>query len=227
MLLRRVTDHVKDQNWFAVTLDFIIVVVGVFVGLQAQEWREDVASRERLDRIVAALNADLKDSRRVEARFWADIQAGLVEFEESYARGERPPPFVYRIKGSDTAPNLIWGSLQDAGIGELLDPELLFELSYFYSERYGIGVKVTRYMQLIESMVLPHIDGDPKFFYDASGEVMRPEYRATMDRLREWGQYINDLGPWSECLERRLASASEPGETCRSDWNIDSSEDHF
>lgn len=221
MLLRRVIDHVKDQNWFAVTLDFIIVFVGVFVGLQAQEWREDVASRERLDRIVTALNADLEDARRVEAGFWADIQAGLAEFEASYARGETPPPFVYRIKGSDTAPNLIWGSLQEAGIGELLDPELLFELSHFYSERDGIGVKVSRYMQSIENTVLPHIDGDPRFFYDSSGEVMRPEYLATMDRLREWGQYMSDLGPWSECLEGRLAKASEPGESCRSDWYAD------
>ena len=224
MLLRRVIDHVKDQNWFAVTLDFIIVFFGVFVGLQAQEWREDVASRERLDRIVTALNTDLEDARRVEARFWADIQAGLAEFEASYARGETPPPFVYRIKGSDTAPNLIWGSLQEAGIGELLDPELLFELSHFYSERDGIGVKVSRYMQSIENTVLPHIDGDPRFYYDSSGEVMQPEYLATMDRLRVWGQYMSDLGPWSECLEGRLASASEPGESCHSNWYTDSEE---
>lgn len=224
MLLQRLKDHVKDQNWFAVTLEFVIVVAGVYVGLQAQEWQEDVANRERLDRIVAALRADLADARRVEARFWSDIEAGLREWEKSYAQGESPPPFVYRITGSDTAPNLMWGSLQEAGIGALLDPELLFELSHFYSERAGIGVKVTRYMHSIESTVLPHIDGDPRFFYDASGEVMKPEYRATMERLREWGQYMSDLGPWSECLESRLTSASEPGESCQSFWYADSNE---
>jgi len=38
MLLRRITKHVKDQNWFAVGLDFFIVVFGVFVGLQVQQW---------------------------------------------------------------------------------------------------------------------------------------------------------------------------------------------
>ena len=30
MLLRRVIEHVKAQNWTAVALDFVIVVVGVF-----------------------------------------------------------------------------------------------------------------------------------------------------------------------------------------------------
>ncbi len=38
MLLRRITQHVKNQNWFAVFLDFIIVVAGVFIGLQVQDW---------------------------------------------------------------------------------------------------------------------------------------------------------------------------------------------
>ena len=31
MLLRRITKHVKDQNWFAVVLDFAIVVAGVMM----------------------------------------------------------------------------------------------------------------------------------------------------------------------------------------------------
>ena len=40
MLLRSVTQHVKDQNWFAVGIDFLIVVVGVFVGIQVSNWNE-------------------------------------------------------------------------------------------------------------------------------------------------------------------------------------------
>lgn len=31
MLLRRFMAHVREQNWFAVALDFCIVVGGVFV----------------------------------------------------------------------------------------------------------------------------------------------------------------------------------------------------
>ncbi len=43
MLLRRVTKHVKEQNWTAVTLDFVIVVIGVVVGLQFSNWNENRA----------------------------------------------------------------------------------------------------------------------------------------------------------------------------------------
>lgn len=38
MLLRRLTQHIQQQNWFAVVLDLMIVVVGVFIGLQVQDW---------------------------------------------------------------------------------------------------------------------------------------------------------------------------------------------
>ncbi|MBU1210883.1 MAG: hypothetical protein KJ587_06385 [Alphaproteobacteria bacterium] len=36
MILRRLTKHVKDQNWFAVSLDFIFVLGGICMGLQFQ-----------------------------------------------------------------------------------------------------------------------------------------------------------------------------------------------
>lgn len=44
MILRRVSAHVKTQNWFAVGVDFVIVVIGVFIGIQVSNWnaaRED------------------------------------------------------------------------------------------------------------------------------------------------------------------------------------------
>ncbi|CAN0603893.1 unnamed protein product, partial [Ectocarpus sp. 12 AP-2014] len=40
MILRSLTKHVKDQNWFAVGLDFAIVIVGVFIGIQVSNWNE-------------------------------------------------------------------------------------------------------------------------------------------------------------------------------------------
>ena len=43
MLLRRISTHVKEQNWFAVFLDFFIVVVGVFIGIQVANWNEQRA----------------------------------------------------------------------------------------------------------------------------------------------------------------------------------------
>ncbi|NMP15602.1 hypothetical protein [Thalassotalea sp. Y01] len=40
MLLRRINLHLKQQNWTAVILDFLVVVLGIVVGLQITDWNE-------------------------------------------------------------------------------------------------------------------------------------------------------------------------------------------
>ena len=65
MILRRITEHVKTQNWFAVAIDFIIVVVGVFIGIQVSNWNADQtnkrAAREYVVRIQRELLANQQD----------------------------------------------------------------------------------------------------------------------------------------------------------------------
>lgn len=76
MLLRRVTENVKAQNWTAVALDFVIVVVGVFIGIQVANWNAAIASLRnysydniagnqsviaRLDRTLAELEMELAE----------------------------------------------------------------------------------------------------------------------------------------------------------------------
>lgn len=41
MILRRFTQHIKEQNWFAIGLDVIVVIVGIFLGMQVTEWNEE------------------------------------------------------------------------------------------------------------------------------------------------------------------------------------------
>lgn len=53
MILRRITEHLKSQNWFAVAIEFVIVVVGVFMGLQVQDWNDQRKQRlEEYDLLV-------------------------------------------------------------------------------------------------------------------------------------------------------------------------------
>ena len=64
MILRRLTDHVKAQNWFAVFLDFIIVVLGVFVGMQVNNWNAARIERREARAYIARIREDLAENRR-------------------------------------------------------------------------------------------------------------------------------------------------------------------
>jgi len=60
MLLRRVIEHVHNQNWFAVCLDFVIVVVGVFIGIQVANWNDTRADRLLEAETLRNIGADLR-----------------------------------------------------------------------------------------------------------------------------------------------------------------------
>ncbi|GAB4524016.1 MAG: hypothetical protein Tsb0010_08010 [Parvularculaceae bacterium] len=93
MILRRVIEHVKTQNWTAVALDFVIVVVGVFIGIQLGNWNEQRAEharamelRERLAEDFGAI-AEATETSVSRVEFFTDAA------EEVYAvliAGEHP-----------------------------------------------------------------------------------------------------------------------------------------
>ncbi len=76
MLLRRVIEHVKAQNWFAVGLDFAIVVTGVFIGIQVANWNADRADIRRgeiyVQRLVDDLTIDL-NRRRLGVDYYDEV----------------------------------------------------------------------------------------------------------------------------------------------------------
>lgn len=47
MIFRRIKAHIEKENWFAVWIDFCIVVIGVFVGIQVANWNESRAEDRR------------------------------------------------------------------------------------------------------------------------------------------------------------------------------------
>ena len=74
MILRRVTEHVKTQNWTAVALDFVIVVAGILIAFRITEWSETPESKVRPD-VIAAVTASLKE-RGVDAPVIPYMESG-------------------------------------------------------------------------------------------------------------------------------------------------------
>lgn len=78
MILRRLMQHIKDQNWLAVGLDFLIVVLGVFVGLQVSNWSSAQADLRRGEDYAQRLIADLEidvNNRRTTVSYYDAVNA--------------------------------------------------------------------------------------------------------------------------------------------------------
>ena len=59
MILRRVITHVRQQEWTAIWIDLVIVVVGVFIGIQVANWNEARLEEQRAVDFLERLSNDL------------------------------------------------------------------------------------------------------------------------------------------------------------------------
>ncbi len=76
MILRRITEHFKTQNWFAIGIDFVIVVLGVFVATQVSNWNDSNRDRQRGESYLESIHGELlTDAAAIERRivFWRQV----------------------------------------------------------------------------------------------------------------------------------------------------------
>lgn len=59
MRYRKIKKHLKDQNWTAVVIDFVIVVVGIWVALLVSEWSENRQQRSDLARVEKDMSNEI------------------------------------------------------------------------------------------------------------------------------------------------------------------------
>lgn len=93
MLLRRVIEHVRDQNWTAIAIDFVIVVVGVFVGIQVANWNESRVERELVRGHLTEIAEDLRMHLQLDEalRGSARLRIAAVDYVYQEAFGTRLP----------------------------------------------------------------------------------------------------------------------------------------
>ena len=79
MLLRRITKHVTDQNWFAVFIDFLIVVVGVFIGIQVANWNETQTNKVGLNATLERLNNEVSQNIKITQDILSHFEDGQAD----------------------------------------------------------------------------------------------------------------------------------------------------
>jgi hypothetical protein len=60
MIMRRVAARLRQQDWFAVAIEFALVVAGVFLGIQVANWNEARKERELEATYLARITQDIR-----------------------------------------------------------------------------------------------------------------------------------------------------------------------
>jgi len=168
MILRRVIEHVKEQNWTAVALDFFIVVVGVFIGIQVANWNEARGDRALGEDYVQRLTADLERDFVATSdilNYYQAVRDSIVEADRllSTDDGDARQLVIAAYRASEfasTPPNrATWDQIVSSGhLGLLPDGAVGSDLSEYYTFDESNAVTISRvegssYRQAVRSII--------------------------------------------------------------------------
>ena len=172
MILRRIAQHVRQQNWTAIAIDLVIVVVGVFLGIQLGNWNADRADQRRATAYLVRLHDDVSDDLvmlRERKAFWAQTMAAGRE-----ALAASPPPLTTRdeawrvVRAFHHASNTVPLHLRDGTyadmvssgqLGLIADTGLRDLTSTYYTNSWGVelGSDVPAYRTTVRRVITPEV----------------------------------------------------------------------
>ena len=209
MLLRRFLKHFRKQDWIAIFLDFIIVVVGIYVGLQVNQWNQTRKDRVLEQQYVASLKADFQadieelDEAIALAKSRALLGRLLISsIDKDRVEGD-PNEFIWAVFSSHL---LNYPSYTRATINDLLstgnlqllqDSNMKAAVAEYYTDiEYREQWKTNwRQMQIAMSQTLPHL-----LDFDVN-EASLLRYRGGPDWITEEFQFDSSV---AEQVLRRI-----------------------
>ena len=154
MILRHVREHVAHHNWFAVAVDLLIVIIGVFVGAQASNWNQTRLNRQQGREYRAMLRQDLDTNLRTvdnRRQYYTWVRNEALATQAALARPSGEAGEQFLINAYQASQMLPWALkrntydqiLSTGALGELGPPLLRDEVANYYVTVEVTGANIT------------------------------------------------------------------------------------
>lgn len=149
MIFKRFAANLRAQNWFAITIELVIVIVGVFIGTLVANWNQERAAKAETRRMISQLapSLDLLEQYFVAVRDYYGVTRRYAGTALAGWRGEpavSDAQFVIaayqasQIMGLTTNASAFANVLGLDQLREVDDPALRANLSNLMSLDYSI-----------------------------------------------------------------------------------------
>ena len=215
MVLRNLAHSIRKQDWFAVAIEFLIVVAGIFVGLQVTDWNERRQLREkeliylqRMAEDVSRMGAEFKEILDYGRGRSAAVMRAFRALEKCDATLATPDDFRvtfagYQIQPTPTTITRTYEEMVSSGaLASMADRQLSSEVAGMFGalanyKAFMQGVRIS--LPVIDQVLWKYLD----LSYD---DEERPV-------LREF-----DLE--TACRNRELRNAAWEIQDLMRDWEI-------
>lgn len=101
MIVRRLAHHLKQQQWTAVLIELVILVLGIYLGLQVTDWANDRADRAAEARHLEEIAEDLRADAAVfdQIRASSEMRISGIDYILGETRGVTRPSRIVTPTG--------------------------------------------------------------------------------------------------------------------------------
>jgi ABC-type multidrug transport system fused ATPase/permease subunit len=149
MITSRIIEHAKQQHWTTVFLEFLMVVLGVFLGIQVSNWNEARADKhlgmQYVERLTRDVRKDLAGNREV-VSYYAAVLDSVERADKLLSDPDASPREVvvqaYRASEINRVAQTraTWDQIVSAGhLGLLPDALIDSGLSDYFAFDTGLG----------------------------------------------------------------------------------------
>jgi len=181
MILRKLADAIRTQNWFTVFIEFTLVVAGVLVALQFDNWNSERQNRAEERRLASQLLGELTSTIENKTRWIAQTEAQRTDLENAI--------HVIQQTGFDASLSkaqcdAAWSShiisigvshiatldeiLSSGGIGKLKDENLRAALLAFSNEKKAAATRLAFIRADFVNLIDAHAEAFPRTFIEVS-----------------------------------------------------------
>jgi hypothetical protein len=223
MILQRLATSIRKQDWFTVLIETLIVVLGVFLGLQVNNWNQARDDRQTEKIMLVRLASDFEQIVETQAQYLARVEsarAGAETLLQRAAAGDLPeetadlcdlmaPARAFRPAPAQSA---TYAQLVANGDMRLIgDEDLRRTLAEFESQRDEHGVGFTMWMNTSLTLSRPFwsavdicdvslLAPDDRFAVRLREIVDSPEFAGAVSGLHQ--QHLNAASAHKETFEK-------------------------
>jgi len=166
VILKRFSQAIVNQNWSVVVLEIIVVVVGIFLGLQVDDWNEARKYRQQeslyLDKVfddLTAMRLDLVDSIEGNETRRQRMTAALYTLEACDSSADAQSDVKYALEHYQVSPPINYldatysEMVASGSLVRLQDQELKQKISYTYSALEDLNANIRSFR-----VSMPNVD---------------------------------------------------------------------
>ena len=212
MLFLKVTRSVKrfGARFGWLMAELVFVFLGMYGAFLLERMHDDDMDLLRKRQILQALVDEFEDYETELGSASSSLdEAYGVPFFTAYGAGEKPFPTPIPYGGMGSVNTGIWEAMLQSGGIEVLEVEVIQKVQVFFKKLQDLLDLYSRFERLTEQMILPEMDQDVTFFYQAEGPELRDKYKWYVNSLFTIGMSLRTLSEQAATTKEVLLAEYE------------------